>query len=180
MRGGAPDSPPVRQKMHSDFLTFIRALAQSGLEFVIVGGVAGALHGGSRLTHDIDIVPDLDSAAWRRAVDVIWTAGGRPRIPESREAIADVANVRGWIRDKGMLALSFRSPDGTVEVDLLVGESHRFAELKRDATIIDLEGVRYLVASLDDLIAMKRRAGRPQDLLDIAELESIRRRTRPG
>ena len=164
--------------MQSDFLTFIRTLAQSGLEFVIVGGVASSLHGGSRLTHDIDIVPSLDPVAWRRAVDVIWAAGGRPRIPESQEAIGDVANVRVWMRDKGMLALSFRSPDGTVEIDLHVAESHRLKELQRNAVTVDLDGIRYYVASLDDLIDMKRRAGRPQDLLDIAELERLRERRR--
>ena len=39
-----------------------------------------------------------------------------------------------------------------------------------------LEGRQYAVASIDDLIDMKRAAGRPQDLLDVQELEAIKQR----
>jgi hypothetical protein len=41
---------------------------------------------------------------------------------------------------------------------------------------VTVEGRTFLVASIDDLIAMKRRAGRPQDLLDIAQLQQIQER----
>ena len=61
-----------------------------------------------------------------------------------------------------MLALNFRTEDGATEVDLLVGESEAFEELRRRAVEVTVEPRTFLVASLDDLIAMKRRAGRPQ------------------
>ena len=73
-------------------------------------------------------------------------------------------------------ALNFRTPDGSTEVDLLVGESDNFAELRRRAVRVAVDHRTFFVASIDDLIAMKTRAGRPQDLLDIAELQAIRER----
>ena len=73
-------------------------------------------------------------------------------------------------------ALNFRTSDGSVEVDLLVGESEAFDELKQRAVEVSVDQRTFFVASIDDLIAMKQRAGRPQDLLDIAELRSIRKR----
>ena len=163
-----------------DFLSILRRMAASGLEFVIVGGVAARLHGGTRLTHDVHVVPKLEPEAWERLVRTLWEAGARPRIPESRAAIADLTNVRRWIEEKGMLALSFHSANGAVEVDLLVGEAGRLPELMARATRVELDRHVYWVAALDDLIAMKRRAGRPQDLLDIAELERVRRRIKGG
>ena len=75
-----------------------------------------------------------------------------------------------------MLALNFRTPDGSTEVDLLVGESDAFDELRQRAVKITVDQRTFFVASIDDLIAMKQRAGRPRDLLDIAELRNIQKR----
>jgi len=163
--------------MAIDFLTLLERLAETGLEFVIVGGVAARLHGSDRVTHDIDVVPALDASRWSKAIDALWDAGARPRIPEPRERVRDVARVEQWIREKGMIALSFRSDDGFFEIDLLVGESKRFADLRARAIEVPVGNHTYLVAHIDDLIAMKRAAGRPQDLLDVETLERIKRRT---
>ncbi len=159
-----------------DFLAILQRMAASGLEFVIVGGTAARLYGSTRLTQDVDVVPRLEPPAWGRLVHELWALGARPRIPESKECVSDPANVRRWINEKGMLTLSFRSPDGNAEVDLLVAESDRLDDLLSRATSVEIEGQTFHVASLDDLIEMKRLAGRPQDLLDVAELELIRER----
>ena len=161
--------------MTSGFLGILNDLHDRRVEFVIVGGVAAVLHGCSRATFDLDVVPSLAPESWRAAVDLLWSRGARPRIPESIERIRDVEQVRQWRRDKGMLALNFRTQDGATEVDLLVGESEAFDDLRRRAIEVTVDLRTFLVASIDDLIAMKRRAGRPQDLLDIAELQRLRR-----
>lgn len=75
-----------------------------------------------------------------------------------------------------MLALNFRTPDGSTEVDLLVGESAQFEGLRERAIKVTVNQRTFFVASIDDLIDMKQRAGRPQDLLDIAQLQDIKKR----
>lgn len=162
--------------MKSGFLEILNALHDHRVDFVIVGGVAAALHGGSRVTFDLDVVPSLAPESWRSAVDLLWALGARPRIPEPVERIRDVGHVRRWRREKGMLALNFRTPDGSTEVDLLVAESDAFGKLKQRAVEVTVDQRTFFVAAIDDLIAMKQRAGRPQDLLDIAELRNIRKR----
>ena len=162
--------------MASNFLEILSQLHDHHVDFVIVGGVAAALHGSSRVTFDLDVVPNLTEKSWQAAVDLLWSLGARPRIPESLERIRDVDQVRGWRRDKGMLALNFRTPDGSTEVDLLVSESDRFDVLRERAVQVTLDQRTFFVASIDDLIAMKRHAGRPQDLLDIAQLQEIQKR----
>jgi len=162
--------------MASNFLEILSQLHDRHVDFVIVGGVAAALHGGSRVTFDLDVVPSLAPDSWMAAVDMLWSLGARPRIPEPIERIRDVENVRRWQREKGMLALNFRTPDGSTEVDLLVSESHQFDGLRQRAVKITIDHRTFFVASIDDLIVMKKQAGRPQDLLDIAQLQDIKKR----
>ena len=162
--------------MQSGFIEILNALHDRRVDFVIVGGVAAVLHGGSRVTFNLDVVPSLTPDSWETAVDLLWGLGARPRIPEPLERIRDVEHVRRWRREKGMLARNFCTPDGSTEVDLLVGESDAFDELKQRAVEVTVDQRTFFVASIDDLISMKQRAGRPQDLLDIAELRRIRNR----
>ena len=164
--------------MASNFQQILSQLHDRHVDFVIVGGVAAALHGGSRVTFDLDLVPSLVEESWQAAVDLLWSLGARPRIPESVDRIRDVEQVRRWQRDKGMLALSFRTPDGSTEVDLLVSESDQFTSLRERAAKVVIDQRTFFVASIDDLIAMKRKAGRPQDLLDIAQLQDIQTRVK--
>lgn len=162
--------------MASNFLDILSQLHDRHVEFVIVGGVAAALHGGSRVTFDLDVVPSLAQPSWEAVVDLLWSLGARPRIPEPLDRIRDVEQIRRWQHEKGMLALNFRAPDGSTEVDLLVSESHQFDALRQRAVRVTIDQRTFLVASIDDLIAMKRHAGRPQDLLDIAQLQDIQKR----
>ena len=163
--------------MAGHFLDILNHLHDHHVEFIVVGGVAAALHGGSRVTFDLDIVPRLTPASWSSAIDALWARGARPRIPEPIERIRDVDQVRRWRVDKGMLAMNLRTPDGATEVDLLVSESDQFDALSQRAVRVTVESRTFLVAGIDDLIAMKRRAGRPQDLLDIEELQDIQTRS---
>ena len=164
--------------MASNFLEILSQLHDHHVEFVIVGGVAASLHGGSRVTFGLDVVPSLAQESWQAAVDLLWSLGARPRIPEPLDRIRDAEQVRRWRTEKGMLALNFRAPDGSTEVDLLVGESDTFDALRQRAVKVTVGERTFLVASIDDLIKMKQRAGRPQDLLDIAELQDIQKRLR--
>lgn len=162
--------------MTSGFLEILNTLHDHHVEFVIAGGVAAVLHGSSRVTFDLDVVPSLAPDSWQAAVDLLWSLGARPRIPEPVERIRDVEQVRRWRREKSMLALNFRTVDGGTEVDLLVGESDAFDELRQRAVKVTVDARTFFVASIEDLISMKRRAGRPQDLLDVAALQNVQKR----
>ena len=127
----------------------------------------------------LEILSQLhDHHVEQAAVDLLWSLGARPRIPEPLERIRDAEQVRRWRSEKGMLALNFRVPDGSTEVDLLVSESDTFDALRQRAVKVTVDQRTFLVASIDDLIRMKREAGRSQGLLDIAELQDIQTRLR--
>ena len=73
-----------------------------------------------------------------------------------------------------MLVFTMRDRTNPMRVvDLFVEAPIPFEELWRRSTIVPLEGTYARLASIDDLIQMKRAAGRPQDLTDIDRLQAI-------
>jgi hypothetical protein len=80
-----------------------------------------------------------------------------------------------------MLAFALREPQvGGSVVNVLVRPDLSFDRLIANAVMGELFGRRVPIASIDDLLAMKRIANRPKDQLDIAALEKIKRGEDPN
>jgi hypothetical protein len=75
-------------------------------------------------------------------------------------------------------ACASAAPDGGLDLLVEPDGAPGYPALRRRADQVDLDGIVVRVASVDDLIAMKRAAGRPQDLVDLESLEIARRRRR--
>ena len=154
-----------------------RALNGSGTRYVVVGGVAVVLHGHARFTADVDLVLDLDSRAAARAMRTLAAVGLRPRAPVDPEGFADQRTRESWIRDKGMQVFSLFDPDDPLlAVDVFAEHPVDFESLYRRSEQCDIGGVVVPIASIPDLIHLKRLADRPRDREDVARLEEILRR----
>ncbi len=155
------------------------ALNAVGARYVIVGGLAVVLHGHARLTADVDLVLDLEQDTARRALLALTQLGLKARAPVDPIAFADPLQREAWITEKGMQVFTLYSPQNPLlSVDLFARDPIPFEQLWTRAKILDLSGVTVRVASLEDLIAMKRAVGRPQDIMDIEALEAIQRASR--
>ena len=154
----------------------VRALAEAKVRYLIVGGLAVVAHGFVRFTGDIDLVLDPEVDVLRRAVAALAGLGYRPRAPVGIEEFIDPEKRRQWVRDKGIVVFSLASSQHVAtEVDLFVEPPFDFETTYARAAILDLSpGVSAYFVSRDDLIAMKRAAGRAQDALDIEGLESLK------
>jgi hypothetical protein len=164
------------------FEDFFRSLNQEGVRYVVVGGLAVVLHGHPRMTADIDLVVDLEPAAAELAIQTLTRMGLRPRIPVDAEAFADPSQRRSWIEERGMTVFNLYDPDDPLRsVDLFVESPIPFDQLWSRSDLIGLPGGDVRVASIEDLIAMKKKAGRPLDHADIEALEALRdeRETEP-
>lgn len=151
------------------------ALNEARARYVVVGGVAAVLHGHARFTADVDLVIDLDPVEARKVLHVLVRLGLRPRAPVAAEDFADPATRADWVRNKNMRVFSLLDHDNPMHVvDLFVEHPIDFEELWAASQLVELETTSVRVAAIDDLIRLKRIAGRPQDLIDIERLSEIR------
>ena len=98
-----------------------------------------------------------------------------PNIRIPTEAFAEQPIREQWIREKGLQVFSLWSPaHPTLELDLFVSEPFDFDAVYSRALRVPLEKTEAIVIALEDLIALKKRVGRPRDQEDIAALESLR------
>jgi len=144
------------------------ALSAAGVPYAIAGGYAVALHGAVRGTVDVDLVIRLEEASFTKAEAALLALGLQPRLPVTA---AEVFRFREeYIANRNLLAWSFVNPSNPAElVDVLIAED--LAQCK--PVKVMLKGRALPVVSKRDLIRMKTRSGRPQDLEDIAALKRL-------
>lgn len=148
----------------------LRRLTEADVDFVVIGGIAVVLLGSARNTKDLDITFATDAANLEALGEVLIGLHARLRgIDEDVPFVPDARTLRHVSRltldtDAGWLDLLAEPPGGPP-----------YAALRARATELDLDGVCVRVADIDDLIAMKKTAGRLRDLADVDELEAIKR-----
>lgn len=152
-----------------------RALDEAGVRFLVVGGLAVIAHGYGRQTQDLEIVVRLQPEDVKCAFGALAALGYRPRVPVTAEGFADPEQRARWISQKGMTVLNFHSDrHAATPVDVFVTEPFDFDEEYRLALVEDIApGAPVHILRLGTLLRLKREAGRPQDLADIAELNLL-------
>jgi predicted nucleotidyltransferase len=148
----------------------LHVLAEHSVEFVVVGGVAVQTHGYMRPTRDLDIIPrpdlvnlsrlgealaELDSRLYRTQRPLDMTD---PQILK-RAALVPLVTTYGRL--------------DIMNIESTAGKLGRYSDLRERAIDVDLGTLRVAVMGLDDLIRMKKAAGREQDRIDIGALTAL-------
>ena len=148
----------------------LRDLTVHGVDFVVIGGIAVVMHGSPRITQDLDVTFAVDPANLEALGAVLVGLGARLRgVPEDVPFVADAATLRH------VEVLTLDTDAGAFDVLTRPAGAPPYGQLRRAAERYDIGGAVVRVASVAHLIGMKRAAGRPKDLADIAELEAILR-----
>jgi hypothetical protein len=152
----------------------LRALDVAQVDYVLVGGTAVILHGVPRTTADLDLVIDLSKENVSRLIAALSGIGFVARSPVSAWQLADADRRAEWIRDKGLVAFSFHRPHRPLDaIDVLLAPTVAYEDLRARCETLSTDGLPIRIASIPDLIALKRVANRQQDLSDIDALERL-------
>lgn len=152
-----PDSPLDAERI-------LRALAEHGVDYVLIGGLAVQTYGHVRTTNDADLIPAPGPANLKRLAAALRSLDARVLNPgeEDTEIHAEMLpRATIW---------QFASRDGGIDVMREVPGGRSFAELSGRALHVALGDIDVPVVDLDDLIQMKLACGRPVDLADVASL----------
>ncbi len=163
------------------FEAIATALRDAGVRYLVAGGLAVNAHGYLRLTHDVDLVIQLEPDNIGATFAALAGIGYRPSVPVTAAQFADEGLRAKWIREKGMQVLNFHSDRyRPMTVDVFVSEPFDFDGEYAGAMHGELApGLTVRFVSIATLIAMKQLANRPRDLDDIEHLRIIIEERRP-
>jgi predicted nucleotidyltransferase len=158
----------VHAPRQTDFARLLQGFQANDVQFIIVGGVAGVIHGSARLTFDLDIVYQRSAENLQALANALvnlhpYLRGVPPGLPFE------------WSARTLQAGLNFTLETDVGDLDLLgeIAGGGTYDVLIEHTIETSLHGVSCRCLDLQTLIRTKRAAGRPKDLEAIAELETI-------
>ena len=150
------------------FDKLLARLAEAGVEFVVVGGLAVNAWGVVRGTKDVDVVVAPDPNNLKRVAEVAVAAGGHV---QTREALlGSPPSIAALLASGEQVAIE--TDLGRLDVVQGLEGVPSYEELRSRASEAEVLGVSVAVCSVEDLREMKRAAGRTRDLADLEDLDA--------
>ncbi|MGI8774892.1 MAG: hypothetical protein ACR2KQ_07760 [Actinomycetota bacterium] len=155
-------------------LKIAEILAEHGVDYVLIGGLASTIHGAPFPTVDVDVVPRLTTDNLGRLAAALQVLDAHLRDADNPAGVAiplDARVLKKAIPDFGFLR--FVTTYGYVDLIFKPAGTEGFRDLARSASEEDLGSVRVRVASLEDVIRSKQATGRPRDLEQLPTLRRL-------
>jgi hypothetical protein len=152
-----------------DPIRALKVLVDHRVRFVVIGGFAGRLWGSTTVTNDLDICYARD----RKNLNALAAA-----LQELEASLRGAPDGLPFRPDAETLAsgdhFTFATNAGNLDCVGNPAGSGGFMDLIAGATPMKLDSIEVPVASVDDLIRLKRAAGRPKDLVEVEILGALR------
>ena len=159
--------------MTFDFERIVSTLSRHRVAYVLVGGAAAVAHGSPLPTEDVDVTPARDRPNLDRLAAALRELDARLRT--SKEPNGVPFPVDGGFLSTTPLMLNLVTDAG--DIDLTIAPSgfpEGYDTLAPRAIEVEFgDGVKVLVAALDDIIASKRSANRAKDRAALPYLEAL-------
>ncbi|HEU5143299.1 MAG TPA: hypothetical protein VFU04_09105 [Solirubrobacterales bacterium] len=156
-----PDALPPRPP---DLRALLTPLVRRGVDFVMIGGLAGQAHGSSYPSYDLDVVYARNPANIERLVAALREIDVRLRgAPSDLPFLLDAKTIENGSN------FTLVTPYGDFDVLGHADGMPDYDNLKAAAPVREILGLEINVASIDHLIAMKRASNRPKDRVMVEE-----------
>ena len=155
---------------HADAEAILSALADGSVRFLVAGGLAVQAHGYARVTLDVDIIPRPDTENMARLAAVLRDLDAAAVDDRGNRLPLDTSHPESLALGNYFLTTKFGA------LDLFNGprpDLKAWTRLDEAAIDVDLSGRKIRFIGKDDLLRMKREAGREKDLADIAALTEL-------
>lgn len=148
----------------------LQVLNAHEVEFVLIGGMAAALHGSDVVTFDLDVAPKAARENLVRLAAALEALDARLRVAGEPDGVRFDAHAELLGRTQ---ILNLITRTGDLDVVMQPAGSAGFDDLQRDALTISIGGVSVLVASLADVIRSKEAANREKDRAVLPALKRL-------
>ncbi len=160
----APDRP-------LDVRELLRALAEHGVDYLVIGGVAAQVHGRRRTTKDLDVTPAPEPENLERLAAALVALDAHPIElgPSAPTPTAEQLRLAAVVPP-------LSTPHGELHILNDVPGATAYEGMRARALTTDLDGIAVRIVGVDDLIRMKQAIGRPGDVEDIEAVTTVARR----
>ena len=152
----------------------LEILERHNVAYVLVGGVAGTLHGSPLSTDDLDIVPDLSQGNLDSLARALNAMNARIRAADYPEGIAAEftgKRLKKWVVEFRFLNLT--TDFGRLDVMQRPGGFTGYEELATNAERLEVGSLEIAVAALEDIIRSKETVARERDLAQLPTLKKL-------
>jgi len=154
-----------------DLRELFRVLAEHGVDYLVVGGVAAQVHGRRRTTKDLDVTPAPDPANFKRLAAALVALDAHPVELGPSAPIPTAEQLRA-----APVVPPLTTRHGELHILNDVPGATAYAGMRTRALTTDIDGIALHIVGVDDLIRMKQTAGRPSDLEDIEAMTTVAQR----
>jgi predicted nucleotidyltransferase len=156
-----------------DIRGLLAELVRDEVEFLIIGGVAVGYHGHVPATKDVAVVPSPDPANLERLARVLERLEAKvegsgefdtAELPDPLDPDA-LAQGGNWVLLTRL---------GRLDIMQWIGEDGLWEKLSPTAIEDEIGGLPIKMVGYEDLVTLKERVGRPEDLTDLQRLRQAR------
>jgi hypothetical protein len=157
-----------------DFFNLLERLINARVDFVIIGGFAGVVHGCTYVTQDIDICCDFKPATLLALQKAISDLHPVHRMTPGRKGLKLTEQTCGQFKN-----LYLDTDIGQLDCLSFIDGLGDYGEVKQESDLIEVEKMKMRVLSVDALIKAKKTMNRTRDKEAVLQLEAIKKLRKP-
>jgi hypothetical protein len=156
-------------------LRILKMLYDCKIKYILVGGLAINLYGIPRTTIDVDIMIELNSDNILNLINCFKANGFRFRQPIDEKKLTDKEYRKQLKEEKNVIVLTLENPNNPIEVlDLFIDNPIDFNKAYSRKKILKVDDFEIYIASIEDIIEIKKISNRPIDISDIENLKLLK------